>query len=223
MREPISAGAFDIDGTLYPSRQLNVRVVFYVLRNLKFFLNFSAVRKILHKTAPLPDFFGYQAVLLGERMRIPREKAESMIREKAYDGLKPYFLRVKPYAHVLETCQAFKDAGLKLGILSDFPPEQKGGIWGIAALCDVVLGSEECGALKPSKYPFGLLAAKLELPFERILYVGNSLSSDIRGAKNAGMKTAYIMPLWRRLLRKKPPEADISFTGYRQLQDFVLK
>ena len=47
-----------------------------------------------------------------------------------------------------------KSAGLKIGILSDFPPSQKSDIWGIKELCDVCIGSEESGALKPSVYSF---------------------------------------------------------------------
>nr|WP_059370693.1 HAD family hydrolase [Treponema endosymbiont of Eucomonympha sp.] len=95
-------------------------------------------------------------------------------------------------------------------------------MWGILSLCDAVLGSEEIGALKPSKYAFGNLSAALGVPYGRILYVGNSVAADIRGAKNAGMKTAYIMPLWRRLCGCPLPGADISFRTYRQLQKLVL-
>ena len=87
---------------------------------------------------------------------------------------------------------------------------------------DVVCGSEALGALKPSKYTFGLLAAKLDVAPEEVLYVGNSISADIEGASAIGMKTAYLMPLWRKIFNKPLPIADISFKNYRQLQDFVL-
>ncbi|HBG35762.1 MAG TPA: HAD family hydrolase, partial [Treponema sp.] len=60
----IKAIAFDIDGTLYPNWRLNIRVLPYFLKNIRFFLAFKKVRDILHQTAPLGDFFEYQAQLL---------------------------------------------------------------------------------------------------------------------------------------------------------------
>lgn len=218
----IKAVAFDIDGTLYPDRRLFIRLIPHFLKNLKFFLQYRKVRHILHRTAPLPDFFEYQARLLANFMKIPVAEAHSLINEKIYEGLKPYFLKVKPFAHVSQTIDAFKNAGLKLGLLSDFPPAQKGDLWGLKNKFDCILGSEECGALKPSVYPFGILAQKLGLEPHEILYVGNSIHSDIEGAHNAGMKTAYIMPLWRKILNKKLQKSDISFKTYRQLSEIVL-
>ena len=63
----------------------------------------------------------------------------------------------------------------------------------------------------------------LPTPAENILYVGNSISSDVKGAKAAGMQTAYIAPRWRLLLKILPREADFSFINYRKLQKYVLK
>lgn len=221
--ESIKAVAFDIDGTMYPDLNLYIKIAPYFLKNLNFFIQYNKVRKILHRTAPLPDFFEYQGRLLGGFMQIPTQEARRLIDEKVYHGLCRYFDIVKPYPHVLETFQKFRDAGLKVAILSDFPPHQKGDIFGCAPLCDVIMGSEECGALKPSVFTFGTLAGRLGLKPEEILYVGNSISSDVRGAKAAGMKTAYILSGWRRIIGKSVREADFSFRNYRQLQKIVLK
>ncbi len=218
----IKAVAFDIDGTLYPDGRLYIRVLGYALRHLRFFYHFNKVRYILHRTAVLPNFFEYQARLLADRMKISVEEAHSKIDSIVYEGLKPYFKKVKPFVGVEETLIAFKNEGLQLAVLSDFPPEQKGDLWGLDKYFKVILGSEACGALKPSVYPFGVLAQKLGLKPSEILYVGNSIRSDIEGASNAGMKTAYIMSIWRRLLNKKLEKADISFKSYRQLRDSVL-
>lgn len=223
MWNSIQAIAFDIDGTLYPNWRLYIRIMPYFFKNLYFFLKYNHVRHILHRTAPLADFYEYQARLLAEEMNISVADAHKNITEKVYEGLKPFFDKVCPYQHILETFQIFKNAGLKVAILSDFPPDQKGDIWGTAAICDVILGSEQLGALKPSKYTFGLLAKKLGVPPESVLYVGNSIFSDIQGARYASMKTAYIMPLWRRILHKPPADADIVFNNYRQLQKIVLQ
>lgn len=221
--EGIKAVAFDIDGTLYPDSSLYVRVIFYFLKNLKFFLRYNKVRKIMHRTAPLGDFYEYQARLLAQMLGTDSESAKKEINDKCYEGLKRYFKKVKPYADAYETVNALKEAGYKIAILSDFPPDQKGSLWGIRNLCDVCLGSEETGALKPSKYPFGILARTLELKPEEILYVGNSIKYDVRGSKNAGMKSAYIMSPIKRLFNIKCREADISFRNYSELKKILLQ
>ncbi len=218
----IKAIAFDIDGTLYPDGRLFIRVLWHVLKNFRFFYYYKEVRYILHRTAVLPNFFEYQARLLADLMKISVEEAHSKINSLVYEGLKPYFKKVKPFKGVEETLIAFTEKGYKLAVLSDFPPEQKGDLWGLAKYFDVILGSEACGALKPSVYPFGVLAQDLKLEPSEILYVGNSIRSDIFGAQSAGMKTAYIMSSWRRILNKKLKKADISFKTYRQLREYVL-
>ena len=110
-----------------------------------------------------------------------------------------------------------------MGLLSDFPPVQKGDLWGMSHFFDVALCSEEAGALKPASEPFLELSKRMGSPPEKILYVGNSLRNDIVGARSVGMKTAYLLPKWRKLLNIKPAEADISFENYRQLQKIVLE
>jgi putative hydrolase of the HAD superfamily len=223
MKLAVKAIAFDIDGTLYSDWSLYIRLVPHVTKHFSFFLAYNRVRKKLRETAPLPDFFEYQARLLAEDMHIETAEARELIDSVIYKGLKQYFPKIKPLAHSIQAIQSFKAAGYKIAILSDFPPEQKGDVWGVVPLCDVVLGSEEIGALKPSKYVFGMLAKALGVSASEILYVGNNVRADICGACDAGMKTAYRMPLWRRILGKKLAIADISFKNYRQLQKIVLQ
>ena len=218
----IKAVAFDIDGTLYPSWRLYIRMPFFFLKHLRFYIRYNRVRKQLHKTAPLADFYEYQARLLAYVLHTSAEDAKDKIQQISYEGLKPFFLKIKPYAKAYDTIVALKASGLKIGILSDFPPDQKGGIWGIRSLCDVCIGSEEAGALKPSKYPFGILAQKLGLKPEEILYVGNSVKYDVRGANNAGMKSAFLLKGWRKFFHVPLKEADISFRNYNQLRKIVL-
>ena len=221
--EGIKAVAFDIDGTLYADWKLNVRLSFYVLRYLSFFLRFSRVRDKMHRTAPLADFFEYQARLLAFAMKITPEEAKSNIQKICYDGMKPYFRKFKPYPHAKECMEKLKEKGYKIGILSDFPPEQKGDIWGMRELCDVCIGSEESGALKPSLYPFGILAMKLGVKPGEVLYVGNSIRYDVKGALNAGMRSAYLLKGWRKIFNIPQKDVDICFKNYRQLLDIVLK
>lgn len=218
----VKAVAFDIDGTLYPSFSLYIRLLPYIIRHFRFYLHYNRVRRIMHRTAPLPDFYEYQGRLMAEELGCSSLRARAMIKLIAYDGLKPYFEKIKPFKHVEETFKTLRKQGIKIALLSDFPPDQKGEIWGLVPYCDLILGSEAIGALKPSKYPFGIMAMALELEPEQILYVGNSVHFDVRGANNAGMKSAIIASPLKRIFSKKIKEADISFSNYRQFLNSVL-
>lgn len=227
----IKVVAFDIDGTLYPDYSLYLKIIFYVLRNLKFYMHFNKVRKILHKTAPLSDFYEYQARLLAEELKCPVEVAKEKIQSIVYKGLTPYLEKTKTFSNVEETFSRLREAGYRIALLSDFPPSQKGETWGLLKYCDVVLGSEESGALKPSKYPFGILTMKLGVKSEEVLYVGNSIKYDVQGSKNAGMKSALILSPWKNFFRSifckhkagLGTGADVLFTNYRQFLKIVLK
>jgi 2-haloalkanoic acid dehalogenase type II len=56
----------------------------------------------------------------------------------------------------------------------------------------VVVSSETARAYKPHMAIFLALTEALDLPPERILYVGDSRLADIVGAKNAGLQAAWI-------------------------------
>jgi len=229
MRSEIDAIAFDIDGTLYPNLSLYRRLGPFLARHAGFLSRFGRIREDIrlwqeaHPGEAHPDYFAWQAELLGASLGTGAAETRLLLEKRIYDGWKPLFARVKPFPHLPETFAALKGDGLKIGILSDFLPSQKGDLWGLAPLCDVILGSEETGALKPSPVPFLALAKALGVPPGRILYVGNSLRSDVRGASAVGMKTACIMNPLSRLLGRTVPGADISFSGYRQLTRDVLK
>lgn len=229
MRPDIDAIAFDIDGTLYRNWSFYRRLGPFLLKNARFLASFGKVRSDIrdwqeeHPGEAHADFFAWQAALMAPYLRLSADEAARVIDEKIYSGWKPLFERVRPYAHAREAFLAFKDAGLKVGILSDFLPSQKGSVWGLAPLCDVVLGSEETGALKPSPVPFLALASAFGVPPERILYVGNSVRSDVAGASACGMKTACVVHPVSLALGRTARGADISFSSYRHLPRIVLR
>ena len=215
----IQAVAFDIDGTLYKELSLNIRVLPRVFRHLYFFINYGRVRKMLRKKEFYEDFGKAQAELMGKKLKCSPEAAKEKLNNIVYEGLKKYFKRFNAYKGALEFIQRLKEAGVKIAVLSDFPPEQKGDIWGIKPYCDVVLGSEQIGALKPSPYVFSKLQSDLNVPAENILYVGNNHTYDVVGPKKAGMKAAWIISNTKAFLGKKSSVADFTFSKYSQLEN----
>lgn len=229
MRSEIDAVAFDIDGTLYSNWSFYRHLFPFIIQNSRFLIKFGHVRKAIrrwqnaHPGEAHENFLDWQALLLSEYLECDAKDARLALDEKIYVGWKPLFAKIAPFPYVREAFLAIKESGLKIALLSDFLPSQKGDLWGLAPLCDVILGSEETGALKPSPVPFSALSEALAIPFSRIVYVGNSMASDIRGAAAVGMKTAHIVHPLMLPFSQRLRAADISFSDYRQLTANVLE
>jgi putative hydrolase of the HAD superfamily len=230
-----AALAFDLDGTLYPNYRFYIRLVPFVFKELRLLRAFGKARDRLRAgegKGTGEDFYSRQARLMAEILREPPEEIREKVRRLIYRGWEPAFRKIKLYPHVEETLRAFKAAGIKMGLLSDFPAGEKLKNLGIFEFWDTVLCSEVIGELKPDPLPFGELARCMGFPPEEILYVGNSFPYDVAGAKRAGMGAAWIRSGKKRLSLKTsiensikpggPPEADFVFSDYRQLQDYVL-
>jgi len=134
-----------------------------------------------------------------------------------YKKSEQQFSRIKLFPHAVDLLATLKSRGLKLGALSDFPAERKLELMKISDKFDVIMTSEELGRVKPHRHSFDLLAERLGIPADEILYVGNSEAYDIVGAKAAGMHAALISA------KKKPDtKADFVFRTFFELEQYIL-
>jgi putative hydrolase of the HAD superfamily len=217
------AVAFDLDGTLYPNYSFYIRLLPFLLKNLAYLRAFGKARD--HLRAGVPDggedgsFYRRQAAYMGKILKTAPEILEEKTERLIYRGWEPLYKKVKLFPHVIETLTALKEGGVRLGLLSDFPPLAKLEYLGLSGFWDTVLCSEEIGRLKPDSLPFRELASAMGFPPAEILYVGNSFSYDVKGSSRAGMKAAWITGASG---GRKKGGADFAFHDYRQLRDFVL-
>jgi putative hydrolase of the HAD superfamily len=223
----LKAVAFDLDGTLYPNYRLYQRLILFIIKNPRFFLTFVAARRQLHRPErqmpPDLSFYDDQAAIMADILGKPKEEVKEKVERLIYLGWEKRFAGVKPFSRVRETLTAFRDAGLRLAILSDFPPKQKISMLGLDGLFEFILSTEEAGALKPSSVPFAALTGALKVNAGEILFVGNSAKYDIAGARMAGMKTALINKgILSTGYNPGTGGADFVFRNYRQLRNFVL-
>ena len=65
---------------------------------------------------------------------------------------------------------------------------------GLDRYIDGLFVSEDLGAAKPSKEYFDLCLRKIGEPGESCIVIGDSLSSDMLGAKNASLRSVWFMP-----------------------------
>ncbi|WP_461247013.1 HAD family hydrolase [Treponema sp. R6D11] len=247
MRTDIEGVAFDLDGTLYPNYRLNIRLIPFAIKELPLLAAFGKTRTIIRKEQEdgliqYDNFYQHQAEVTARLLNAPAQIIKEKIERLIYRGWEPFFKKIDIFYGVKETLIGLHNSGYKLGLLSDFPPETKLEYLGISEPWDAVYCSEYSGALKPHSLSFTVLADKMNLPPEKILYVGNSVSYDVAGAKNVGMKTAWIRtfpfniagaaedylkttPISKFLPEiryKKGPKPDFSFNNYRQLFDYML-
>jgi putative hydrolase of the HAD superfamily len=221
MGKDIRGVAFDLDGTFYPNYRFYLRLVPFVLKEWRYMLAFSKARTDLRAAFREGNFYDLQALLMARILKKDGEAIKERTERLIYRGWEPLFKKVKPYRYVKELLGDLKAAGLVLGLLSDFPVERKLEYLGLDGYWDTVLCSEQVNRLKPDPAPFLELARRMALSPEQILYVGNSVSYDIVGAKRQGMKAALVSsPL--RLCRRNTGNADFVFSNYRQLREFVL-
>ncbi|MCL2831617.1 MAG: HAD family hydrolase [Treponema sp.] len=218
------AVAFDLDGTLYPNLSFYRHLIPFLLKESKFLRAFGKARDRLREKPLDGMFFQNQAEYVSKILKEDPAALEVKIDNLIYRGWEPFFKKVRLFSHVKETLTTLRDNGIKLGLLSDFPPDVKLANLGINGFWDAVLDSEETGRLKPDALPFKELARAMGFPPDEILYVGNSFSYDVLGAKKAGFKAAWIRPKIAYFFPdyKKERKADFVFFDYRQLSKFVL-
>ena len=236
------AVAFDLDGTLYPNSSFYARLIPFLLKESGYLRAFGKARDRLRmeyaaleineaktgeKLSPAGNndsFYKIQARYMSVILKTGADSLEKKTEEIIYRGWEPLFKKVRLYSHVIDTLKTLRENGVKLALMSDFPPDKKIEYLGLSGLWDAVMCSETIGRLKPDPLPFIELQKTLNLPADEILYVGNSFSYDVLGARKIGMKTAWIRQKSMYFFpdKKRERQADFVFFDYRQLRNFVL-
>jgi putative hydrolase of the HAD superfamily len=218
------AVAFDLDGTLYPNISFYRLLLPFLSKNMRLLRAFGGARAVLRRPAAASaDFYTEQAEITAKLLRADAAETKKRIEEAIYLGWEPLFKKVRLYPYVKESLGALKGAGLKLALLSDFPLGKKLEHLGLEGFWDAAFSSEETGRLKPDPLPFTILARRLGVRRERILYVGNSARYDAAGARAAGMKTALIRIAPRLFQKKIYNNVDFFFHDYRKLSEYILQ
>ena len=213
----LKAVLFDVDGTLYPQS-------FFIRTSLRFFLQhprlsiaFRHLRHDVRAIGGVEDLHLAQVSLAAGYMRIPAEQAEELLNTHIYGTYMNMLSKAKPYPKVEPLLADLKKAGLKLGVITDYPVGAKVSALGFDRYWDVTISADTMGHLKPEPDAFLLAAEEMKISPEQIIYVGNEYKYDIIGAKKAGMKTAH-------LAQKAVPDsvADITFSDFDDLRSYIL-
>lgn len=98
------------------------------------------------------------------------------------------------YPDVRAALDALRRRGLRLGLLTDNPPEtqrRKLEAAGLAAFFDAVVFTREAGAEKPDRRGFAAVAKALGLPPAKLAMAGDNPHRDLAGAAEAGFARLF--------------------------------
>ena len=213
----IKAVLFDVDGTLYPQSFFIKTSLQFFLRHPKLSAAFRHLRHDVRAIGGVEDLHLAQVSLCAGYMRIPAEKAQALLETHIYGTYMDMLSKAKPYPQVEGLLADLKKAGLRMGVITDYPVGAKVSALGFDQYWDVAISADTMGHLKPEPDAFLLAAEELKIAPEQIIYVGNEYKYDIIGAKRAGMKAAH-------LAKKDVPDsvADITFSDFDDLRSYIL-
>ncbi|MBO7431217.1 MAG: HAD family hydrolase [Spirochaetia bacterium] len=213
----LKAVLFDVDGTLYPQSFFIKTSLQFFLRHPRLSLAFRHLRHDVRQFGGVEDLHLAQISLCAGYMRIPAERAEELLETHIYGTYMDMLSMAKPYPQVEPLLADLKEAGLKLGVITDYPTGDKLSALGFDKYWDVAISADTMGHLKPEADAFLLAAEELKISPEQIIYVGNEYKYDIIGAKKAGMKAAH-------LAAKPVPDsvADITFSDFDDLRSYIF-
>ncbi len=196
---------FDVDGTLYSQTGLRRRMALRVLAEAaKHPKKIKAEWKIISAYRRAQEILrrsGKQTPgLAGEQVRMAADisgSGEDEVRRTVSFWMETVPLQIIPRCARVDLPVMMHDlgrSGLKIGVFSDYPCEEKLKALGILELVHAVLCStdESVGAFKPHPAGFRAAAGRLALDPSEVLYVGDRIKVDAKGAADSGMKSAIV-------------------------------
>lgn len=194
----IKAFAFDIDGTLYPKWQMDIRLAAASVLHLPFAMRYNAMRRRIRREDGLAEMPAGSLEELQRRECLmlygSEDSLHAFIDKEQHVFRKPWeklFSSIKPFTGMHEFMEE-ASSGYELAVLSDFPIGVKLKALGVEEYFSYIASAEDSGHLKPSPVPFRVMLDALGLEPHQVLYVGDSESKDIAGARNAGLRSALI-------------------------------
>jgi HAD superfamily hydrolase (TIGR01549 family) len=117
--------------------------------------------------------------------------------------------------------------GVWVGVAGNQTARAGGIMRGMGLPADMIATSDDWGAAKPDPAFFDALVAGTPFPADQIVYVGDRLDNDLRPAKAAGLRTAFIRRgPWGYIVENHPDiarTADWRLTTLTELPRLVVQ
>lgn len=222
----IKALCFDIDGTLYEKRKMDIRLFVSALKDPIFAIGYSKMRNRVREI----DGYEYREPL--DEDEIKKRNAEIMYGDSSKESVERFtekeerlrlswdrsYRTIRAAEGVREALSSLQARGLRLGAFSDFPIGVKLKAMGLEDFFEFAISSEDTGHYKPSLTPFCLIEKAFGIDRSHILYVGDSYKKDAVGSKMSHMKSCLIF----QRPKKEYNMADIVVRDWKEFARLVL-
>jgi putative hydrolase of the HAD superfamily len=142
-----------------------------------------------HDPESLADLRRRCARVLGDELPEAGRLSPAELTEALLDSI-----RFRPYADAAPALAVLRAGGLRLAVVSNCDCSLRGVLadLGLAAAVDAVVVSAEVGSAKPDRGIFEVALEHLRCMPENALFVGDSLETDVRGARAAGLRALLL-------------------------------
>jgi putative hydrolase of the HAD superfamily len=203
MKSNIKAILFDIDDTLFDRNKAQVMILDNIIKRFPQAFQFMEKKRVLEAFLE-SDRVSTEAFAAGapsEGLRDLRSRHFLRlldITEEYAGAITEIYVREYPFVNALVdgavSLVKASSRRFKVGVVSNGLPDvqyQKLKTIGLRDIFACIVLSEEIGIRKPDPGIFRRAADLLQLPPSQCLYIGNSYTDDIIGAKAAGMSTCW--------------------------------
>ena len=131
-----------------------------------------------------------------------------------------FLANAKLFPDVLNFLQQLKNKEIKTANITDLTAQiqfRKMVYFGLDEYFDYVVTSEEAGADKPDIKPFVMALDKLQTPPQEVWMIGDSVSCDIVGAKEANIVSFQIKNSNKKFKLNETKIPDVKFDSYTDL------
>lgn len=191
----VQAVTFDLDGTLYDAGAVRWRFALSNLGALRAARVALAVREELRGMV-FPDGEAYrleEARRVAERLRVSVDEARARIDQLLGPRLLKAVAAAGPRHDALIALKRLLDAGLCIGVVSDYAVEDKLVALGLSHLpWEVQVAADALGALKPHERCYLACSEALGVEPGAILHVGDRIDTDVHGARAAGLQALLL-------------------------------
>ena len=193
---------FDLDGTLW-DRTSAVRALANDQHDdLRDVLGHIPRDRYVDRIVRLDDLGRVDKHVLYETIGVEFDLRHADVTRLHADFWTRFARHTRPFPEALDTLGQFRNAGIKLGIVSNgavVVQEAKIEQLGLSALVDAVLISEREGVRKPNAEIFHRAVARLRVGISQTWFIGDNPDDDVAGGVAVGLRTFWReCPDWSR-------------------------
>lgn len=193
---------FDLDGTLWDRTSAVRALASDQHEDLRDVLGHIPRDRYVDRIVRLDDLGRVDKRVLYETVGVDFDLCQSEVARLHADFWTRFALHTRPFPEVIDTLRHLRNAGIKLGIVSNgaiVVQEAKIEQLGLSAWVDAVLISEREGIRKPNPEIFHRAIARLEAEISQTWFIGDNPDDDVAGAVAVGLRTFWReCPDWSR-------------------------